>query len=63
MKQSHRIIAALALFLFYFMAYSYKGYYPEAKLPNDPMWIQMVFTLGTTIITLRIIKIIRKYIN
>lgn len=46
---------------FFIYIYGYKNQYVEAKLPNEPMWIQMVFATGTTIIILRLIKIIRNY--
>jgi hypothetical protein len=48
----------LAFFIF---VYGYKNQYIKAKLPHEPMWIQMVFAIGTTIIILRLIKIIRSY--
>ena len=61
MKQSHRIIGAIAMFVFFFYVYGYKNQYVETKLPNEPLWIQTVFATGTTIIILRLIKIIRSY--
>jgi hypothetical protein len=61
MKQSHRILGAIAMFAFFIYVYGYKNQYVEAKLPNEPMWIQIVFATGTTIIILRLIKIIRSY--
>lgn len=61
MKQSHRIIGAIAMFAFFIYVYGYKNQYVETQLPNEPMWIQMVFAAGTTIIILRLIKIIRSY--
>lgn len=61
MKQSHRILGAIAMFTFFFYVYGYKNQYIKAKLPNEPLWIQTVFAMGTTIIILRLIKIIRSY--
>lgn len=61
MKQSRRIMAAIAMFAFFFFVYGYKSNYVKANLPNEPLWIQTVFATGTTIIILRLIKIIRSY--
>lgn len=61
MKQSHRILGAIAMLTFFIYVYGYKNQYVKAKLPNEPMWIQVVFATGTTIIILRLIKIIRSY--
>ena len=61
MKQSHRILGAIAMFAFFFYTYGYENDYVKAKLQNEPLWIQTIFAMGTTIIILRLIKIIRSY--